>query len=340
MARDDGLLEVSGLVKRFEVRANPFDRLRRRPRSLVAVDDVSFKLRPHETLGIVGESGSGKSTLARCLVRLLDPDEGTVALGPTDVTAAGPKRLAEVRRRMQLIYQDPYSSLNPLMTVEQAVAEPAVVHGLLGEGETAQSHAVSMLELVGMPAATGSRRPKQLSGGQRQRVAIARAMAARPELLIADEPVSALDVSIQAQVLNVFDRLRQERGLAIIFIAHQLSVVAHIAEVVLIMYLGRIVESGPTERVFNAPGHPYTAALMESQPGPHRRGRRPVLQGEIPSPLDIPSGCRFRSRCPMAEEICADVDPPPVDLGGGQSAHCHFAGRMAAEGIPAERGLV
>jgi oligopeptide transport system ATP-binding protein len=326
------LLRVEGLSKSFAARRDAVDALRRRPAArLVAVDDVSLALDAHEAVGIVGESGSGKSTLAKCLVRLVEPDSGSVTVLGQDVRAARGRDLAGIRRRMQLIYQDPYSSLNPLMTVERAITEPALVHGLV-EGAGAKEQAAGLLELVGLPPSVAQRRPYQLSGGQRQRVAIARAMACRPELLLADEAVSALDVSIQAQVLNVFDKLRSEQGVAIAFIAHQLAVVAHIADRIVVMYLGRIVESGAAHEVFRAPAHPYTVALLQSQPGRQRRAARhkPALKGEIPSPLDIPSGCRFRTRCAMARDICSEVDPAAVDIGGGHRSWCHFADEVAA----------
>ena len=324
------ILRVEGVAKRFPQARGLLDAARRRPqRELVAVDGVSFELRRNQTIGIVGESGSGKSTLAKCLVRLNEPDAGTVEFKSTDVLAAEKGDLARIRRSMQLVYQDPYSSLNPLISVGQAVAEPAVVHGLVGKGAAAREYAGEKLALVGLPASLAARRPTQLSGGQRQRVAIARAMSVDPEVLIADEPVSALDVSVQAQVLNLFEKLRAEQGVATVFIAHQLAVVAHVADVVLVMYLGRIVEAGPAREVFRQPGHPYTKALRRSQPGRSRRAnRKPALQGEIPSPLDVPSGCRFRSRCPLAQEICAEVDPAAVKLGSEHRSWCHFADQV------------
>jgi oligopeptide/dipeptide ABC transporter ATP-binding protein len=327
MSQGEAILSVQNLTKSFVGRRDAGEKLRREKPRLVAVDDVSFDLRAHQAIGVVGESGSGKSTIAKCVVRLLEPDSGAITYRMRDVLAAGPKELARIRRSMQLIYQDPYSSLNPLMSVENAVAEPAVVHGLIPEGRTSRQFAAEMLDLVGLAPSIGRRRPSQLSGGQRQRVAIARAMAVRPEVLIADEPVSALDVSIQAQVLNLFEQLRAEQGVAIIMIAHQLGVVAQLADTLLVMYLGRVVESGPAGRIFTAPGHPYTVGLLKSQPGRHRRDERraPALEGEIPSPLNIPTGCRFRTRCPMAREICERVDPPAIDLGGGQLSWCHFA---------------
>ncbi len=331
MPASESLLKVEGLSKSFPGRRDVLDAIRRRPvPRLVALDQISLELAPHEAVGIVGESGSGKSTLAKCLVRLIEPEAGTVTFRGQDVRAAHGRELAAIRRSMQLIYQDPYSSLNPLLSIQQALSEPAAVHGLLG-GRGEQDYVAELLELVGLPPSVAPRRPYQLSGGQRQRVAIARAMATRPELLLADEAVSALDVSIQAQVLNLFDRLRSEQGIAIAFIAHQLAVVAHIADRIVVMYLGRIVESGPTDDVFRRPAHPYTAALLQSQPGRHRRrgqATQPALRGEIPSPMDIPSGCRFRTRCPMAREICKEVDPAPTDVGGGHVSWCHFAGEV------------
>ena len=333
-ASAEAILRVERLSKTFEARRDLRDIVHRRRRVLVAIDGVSFELRARQALGVVGESGSGKSTLAKCLVRLEEPDSGTVTLDGRDVRAARGAELASVRRSMQLIYQDPYSSLNPLMTVGQAISEPAVVHGIVPAGRTVDDWTSESLDLVGLPASISRRRPSQLSGGQRQRVAIARAMAVRPDLLIADEPVSALDVSIQAQILNLFARLRADQGLAMIFISHQLGVVAHMADVIMVMYLGRIVESGPAQTVFRHPAHPYTVGLLESQPGFHRRSqRRAALKGEIPSPLNIPSGCRFRTRCPMAQAICATVDPPQVELGTGHFSWCHFP-----SDVPAARG--
>lgn len=325
------LLVVREVSKAFVTRRGVRDRVTGGPaQRLVAVDGVSFEMAAHQAVGIVGESGSGKSTLAKCLIKLVPPDSGTVTFGATDVTAAGGKQLARVRRAMQLVYQDPYSSLNPLMTVKQAVTEPAKVHGLIS-GDQRDAHANELLDLVGLSASVADRRPNELSGGQRQRVAIARAMSVRPELLIADEPTSALDVSVQAQILNLFTKLRDEQGVAIILISHQLPVVSHLTDTMLVMYLGRVVESGPTEDVFKNPGHPYTAALLATQPGRHRRGRRdqPALRGEIPSPMEIPSGCRFRTRCPIAQPICHEVDPAAVTVGDRHSAWCHFAGEPA-----------
>jgi len=327
---DSRILEVSGLTKRFEVRRGLIDPLLRRPKlQLTAVDHASFSMDPDQIVGVVGESGSGKSTLAKCLVRLIDPDAGTVRFRDQDLLALRGEELKQSRRAMQMIYQDPYSTLNPMMSVGKAVSEPARVHGLIEPSER-DAAALRLLEMVGLSSAHVKRRPRELSGGQRQRVAIARAMAVEPELLIADEAVSALDVSIQAQILNLFAQLRADQGVAILFISHQLSVVAHIADVVMVMYLGALVESGPVEEIFSHPGHPYTMALLAAQPGKHRRrgSRTPALAGELPSPSAIPSGCRFRTRCRFAQEICAEVDPPPRELSSGHWSRCHFAGEL------------
>jgi oligopeptide/dipeptide ABC transporter ATP-binding protein len=337
MASEEQLLSVRELSKAFELRRSLASASRREePRRLVALDRVSLDVRTHEIVGVVGESGSGKSTLAKCLVRLVEPDAGVVEFRSRDVLSLHGRELAQARRQMQMIYQDPYSSLNPLMSVGAAIAEPARFHGLVGRDGEAE-HVKRALDVVGLNATLAQRRPRELSGGQRQRVAIARAMAVQPELLLADEAVSALDVSIQAQILNLFASLRDEHGVAIVFIAHNLSVVAHIADQVNVMYLGAIMESGPTAEVFAAPGHPYTAALLSAQPGRHRRRQaaKPVLRGEIPSALNIPSGCRFRTRCPLAQEVCSELAPPDVDLGNGRVARCHFAHEVASGSLAA-----
>jgi oligopeptide transport system ATP-binding protein len=321
------LLAVQSLYKRFAMRGGGLRTPWRRAASLTALDGVSFELASRQALGVVGESGSGKSTLARCLVRLLAPDAGSVRYRGVDAAGLRGAELRGLHRAVQLVFQDPYASLNPLIEVGEAIAEPAWVHHLIERRER-RAYAAELLEMVGLPGSLAGRRPRELSGGQRQRVAIARAMAVRPELLIADEAVSALDVSVQAQIVDLLAALRARRGVGIVFISHQLSVVARIVDTVLIMYLGRVVESGPTRAVFSTPAHPYTAALLAAQPGRHRRpwGRTPALAGEIPSPLEIPSGCRFRTRCPRAQAVCASVDPPPVQTGAGHVAWCHFAG--------------
>jgi oligopeptide/dipeptide ABC transporter ATP-binding protein len=310
------LLQVKDLVKRFEARRTLTERMWLRPsqsRYAVAVDGVSFSVAKGETLGLVGESGSGKTTVARTILRLLDPDEGSIMFDGVDIAGLSRSEL-----------QAPYSSLNPRMKVGTAIAEPALVHGVVDRTGVTR-HVGEMLDLVGLPASAAERYPRQLSGGQRQRVAIARALSARPSVLIADEPVSALDVSVQAQILNLLATLLRELDLTMVFIAHQLSVVRHISDRVAIMYLGRIVETGPTDRVFDAPQHPYTKALLEAapHPDPSRRHTRAAVRGDIPSPFDIPSGCRFRTRCPYAIDRCATEDPAFRTVGEKQLAACH-----------------
>jgi oligopeptide/dipeptide ABC transporter ATP-binding protein len=321
---DPALLTVQGLAKSYAVRGSLLERLRPGPsRRLVALDDVSIEVQRREKLGIVGESGSGKTTLARCLIRLVEPDAGSIDFAGIDVTRAGRPELQQIRRRTQMVFQDPYSSLNPRMKIGEAIAEPARVHGIV-DRDAARDHVERLLELVGLPATAADRYPRQLSGGQRQRVAIARALSPEPELLIADEPVSALDVSIQAQILNLLDDLVSTLGVTMIFIAHQLSVVRHVSDRVAIMYLGRIVEIASVNRIFDNPQHPYTVALLQAAPlpDPTQRRRRPALGGDIPSPLNIPSGCRFRTRCAYAQESCATLDPVLETVATGHQVAC------------------
>jgi oligopeptide/dipeptide ABC transporter ATP-binding protein len=319
------LLEVKDLVKRFRARQSVVERLTFRPaQHAVAVDGVSFFVKRGETLGLVGESGSGKTTIARSVLRLIDPDEGSITFDGVDISGISRSELQGVRRRMQMVFQDPYSSLNPRMKVGTAIAEPALVHGVV-ERSAAAAHVEEMLGLVGLPASAAERYPRQLSGGQRQRIAIARALSSRPSVLIADEPVSALDVSVQAQILNLLTKLLDELGLTMVFIAHQLSVVRHISNRVAIMYLGRIVETGPTAQVFDSPQHPYTKALLDAapHPDPTRRHTRAAVRGDIPSPFDIPSGCRFRTRCAYAVERSETEDPVLQKVGKDHYAACH-----------------
>jgi oligopeptide transport system ATP-binding protein len=321
------LLSVDDVHKAFPVRQSLYERGRRKTQQrAIAVDGVSFELQRGDTLGIVGESGSGKTTLARLLLRLLRADSGSIRFDGTEVTSADTPQLRRIRRQMQMIFQDPYSSLNPRLKVGTAIAEPAVVHGVVTKS-LADEHVAQMLSLVGLSAATAERYPRQLSGGQRQRVAIARALSVQPEVLIADEPVCALVVSIQAQILNLFDDLLRSLNLTTVFIAHQLSVVGHVSNRVAIMYLGRIVEIGPTNSVFESPQHPYTAGLLAAapRPDPSTRNRKPAVRGDIPSPLRIPSGCRFRTRCAFAEERCALEDPVllPVEQDTDRLVACH-----------------
>ena len=317
------VLAVADLHKSFPLARSLSDIVHRRPpRILRAVDGVSLDVRRGEVLGVVGESGCGKTTLAHCIMRLTAPDSGSVQLDDTDFLALGRTDLRRARRRIQMVFQDPYTSLNPRRTVGDAIGEAALVHGV-STRQDVDAYVAELLETVGLRASAATRRPRELSGGQRQRVAIARALAVKPEVLIADEAVSALDVSIQAQVLNLLRRLTDELGLATIFIGHQLAVIAHVSDRVAIMYLGQVVEHGATADVFERPQHPYTRALLRSHPelGAARRARRDAVIGDIPSPLDMPSGCRFRTRCEFAEDRCL-VPPPVVEVATGHEARC------------------
>ncbi len=324
----DDLLALDGVMKGFATgrgSRSSTGRTNGGARRIVALDGVSLTVSKQEVVGLVGESGSGKSTLARCIVRLVEPDAGSIHFDGQDVLKADARSLRTIRRRMQLIYQDPYSSLNPRLRVGDAIAEAARVHKLV-HGRVEESGLVAeLLDAVGLASSDARRYPREMSGGQRQRVAIARSLAVKPDLLIADEAVSALDVSVQAQILNLFSSLSSDRHLAMIFISHQLAVIAQVAQRVAVMYLGRIVEVGDTHDVFTNPQHPYTALLLAAHPTVDQVRHRsaPVLQGEIPSPDDIPAGCRFRSRCHLAQSICETVDPPPVDLGNGHLSWCH-----------------
>jgi oligopeptide transport system ATP-binding protein len=289
--------------------------------SVRAVDGISFDLHRGRTLGLVGESGSGKSTTGRALVQLSAPSAGSIKFEGRELLGDAGEATADLRRRVQMIFQDPYSSLNPRMTVGAIIGEPLAIHRI-GNAEERRARVKELLEIVGLPLRSAERFPHQFSGGQRQRIGIARALALRPDLVIADEPISALDVSIQAQILNLLRRLTKDLGLATIFIAHQLAVVRYVCDEVAVMYLGRIVERGPIDAVFSKPQHPYTVALLSAHPEPGAPpARRAAIKGDIPSPLNIPSGCRFRTRCPYAEERCLEP-PPEFDFGGAHRAEC------------------
>ena len=318
----DHLLEVVGLRKYFTTRKG-FPR----PRTITvhAVEDLSFNIAPGEAFGLVGESGCGKSTAARALLRLIEPDAGSIRFRGADVRAARGPALKALRRRMQIVFQDPYSSLNPRQTIGSALMEPLRVHGI-ATGAAAQARAAALLDEVGLPANAVGRYPHEFSGGQRQRIGIARALTLEPELIVADEPVSALDVSVQAQVLLLLRELRARRGLAFLFVSHDLSVVRWFCDRVAVMYLGRIVEEGPVADVLRAPLHPYARMLREAtpEPDPTRRGTLPRITGEIPSAANPPAGCPFHPRCPDAMPVCTHTLPPLRDLGARRAVACHL----------------
>lgn len=312
MGHDDShVLELDGVSMQF----------RQRGGTVRAVEDVSLGVRRSEVMGLVGESGSGKSTLARCAVRLLEPTSGRIRLLGQDVTHLGRNRLRPVRRRVHMVFQDAASAMNPRMTVRAIVAEPLRQQGI--RGRERQDRAMEMLERVGLTAAHGERFVHQLSGGQRQRVGIARSLVMAPDLLVADEAVSALDVSIQASILNLLVRLQRDLGFSCLFITHDLSVVEYLADRIAVMYLGRIVEVGPSRKVFERPEHPYTQALLSAAPGRDREERETiVLRGDIPSPISPPPGCHFSTRCPVAMENCHVDVPDLLPVGSGHDARC------------------
>lgn len=332
---DTALLEVTGLKKHYPIRSGIF---RRQTGAVKAVDGIDLSVANGETLAVVGESGCGKSTTGRAILRLEEPTAGNVVFhhpdrGQVNVESADRQTLRQVRPRMQIIFQDPFSSLDARMTVGRVIAEPLAINNSLS-GKALRDRVAELLTLVGMRPGHASRYPHAFSGGQRQRIGVARALALNPDLLICDEAVSALDVSVQAQVLNLLESLQQQLGLAYLFISHDLSVVEHISDRVAVMYVGRVVEVAPTEQLFQVPKHPYTEALMSAvpQPDPRQRGQPITLSGDVPSPANPPSGCHFHTRCPYAQPICAEQDPPLTDLGDGRQAACHFADKLNLTG--------
>ena len=330
------LLEVEGLTKHFPIRRGLFARVSGWVR---AVDGVSFSIRPGETLALVGESGSGKTTTGRCILRLLEPTAGSVRFDGTDLLGLAPREMRRMRRQIQVVFQDPYGSLNPRMRVGTIVREPLDIHRIGKNRAERDAMVARLLERVGLDPGMVRRYPHEFSGGQRQRIGVARALALRPRLIVADEPVSALDVSVQAQVINLLIDLQQELGIAYLFIAHDLALVERIADRVAVMYLGKLVELAPVEEIFKNPLHPYTKALLQAipVPDPTRARERTVIRGEIPSPAAPPPGCRFHTRCPVVVETCRRVEPPLVEVAPGHWAACHLVPGPAGEAAPSSR---
>ncbi len=314
------LLQVNRLIKRFPLKAGVFSRT---VGAVHAVEDISFSIPKGAVLSLVGESGSGKTTVGRCLLRLIEPDSGEIRFDGVDVRVADKRQLRDLRRRMQIIFQDPFGSLNPRMTVHSMLSEVLRFHGLASRRE-APGRVIALLAQVGLPEAAADRYPHEFSGGQRQRLGIARALAVRPDFIVADEPVSALDVSIQAQILNLLRDLRETLGLTYLFIGHNLAVVRHISDQVAVMYLGHIVELAPAERLFAGPVHPYTHTLIEAAPktNPDRKTVRTLPKGEPPSPINPPSGCPFHPRCPVAEPSCSQTPQQLTEVAPGHYVAC------------------
>jgi len=325
---DGPLLRVEGLRKWFPIRRGLFSHT---VGHVKAVDGVSFDVHEGEVLGLVGESGCGKTTTGRCILRLVEPTSGSVQFEGREITGLSRRELRPLRRRMQIIFQDPYSSLNPRLTVGSMIGEAMSIHGI-ARGAAARDRTAELLRLVGLSPAHAARYPHEFSGGQRQRIGVARALAVGPRLIIADEPVSALDVSIQAQIVNLLRDLQRSMKLTYLFVAHDLSVVEHISDRVAVMYLGTIVELATSRELYRNPRHPYTVSLLSAipVPDPDRARRRIVLTGDVPSPANPPAGCRFHTRCFMAREVCSREVPPLREIAPGHLSACHFAEQVAA----------
>ena len=323
VTRDGALIEVQNLKKYFPVRKGA---LQREVDRVHAVDDVTLSVRKGETVGLVGESGCGKSTLGRCIVRLLEPTDGDVIFDGRSIGKLKPRALRPLRREMQMVFQDPYASLNPRKRVGTIIGDPLRIHDI-GDRKERKKQVEELLEKVGLSPEHYNRFPHEFSGGQRQRIGVARALALRPKLIVADEPVSALDVSIQAQMVNLLEELQDEFGLTYVFIAHDLGVVRHVSDRIAVMYLGKLVELSPAEELYTRPIMPYTEALLSAVPIPDpdlsEQRERIVLEGDVPSPIHPPSGCRFHPRCRYATDICSQVEPPLTDYGNGHLAACH-----------------
>jgi oligopeptide/dipeptide ABC transporter ATP-binding protein len=316
------ILRVRELKKHFPVMKGI---LRRQVGTVKAVDGISFDLEAEETISLVGESGCGKTTCGRSILRLIEPNGGSIQFRGSDLTTLEPEALRAMRRHMQIIFQDPFSSLNPRQTVGQIIGDPMILHGLATKND-AEDHAKDLLDRVGLQPSYASRYPHEFSGGQRQRIGIARAVALKPDFIVCDEAVSALDVSVQAQVINLLLDLKEEFGLSYLFIAHDLSVVRHISDKVAVMYLGRVVEFASRDQIFERAYHPYTQALLSAVPhaNPRRKKERIILPGDVPSPINPPGGCHFHTRCPLAERRCGEEAPAEHELEGGHKVSCHL----------------
>ena len=320
----DNLLVVRGLKQYYPVKGG----LGKEPSYVKAVDNVDFEVRRGEVFGIVGESGCGKSTMGRSVLRLIEPTDGEIIYKGQDFKKASGQELRKMRAEMQIIFQDPYASLNPRMTIGEIIEEPLKIQKRFASKEEMRAHVLEVMEVVGLNPKYYNRYPHEFSGGQRQRIGIARAIVLGPSLVVCDEPVSALDVSIQSQVLNLLRHLQESMGMAYIFISHNLSVIRHISDRVMVMYLGHVVELADKHQLYDNPSHPYTQALLSAIPMPERHSTRKkiLLQGDLPSPADPPSGCVFHTRCFMAQEICSVQKPELKDIGGGHMCACHFCG--------------